>query len=54
MLLSNFCKNNRIVGHGEVCPKDFHPQGRNVNLEDGTIEVYPIDNNGVEKKWVLK
>ena len=46
-------KNNKIVGFGEVCDDDFHPGGVNLKGEDGVIEVYPIDSNGIEKKWVF-
>ena len=46
-------KNNKIIGFGEVPDKDFHPKGKNVKREDGTIEVWPIDRNGVERKWVF-
>lgn len=43
-------KDNKIVGFGDVSPNDYHPQ-KNVPLDDGTIAVYPIDANGVERKW---
>ena len=48
-----FVKDGSIVGFGDVSPDDYHPT-RNVPQEDGTIAVYPIDNNGVEKKWVFE
>jgi len=31
-------KDNKIVGFGEVPSDDFHPKGKNVKREDGTIE----------------
>lgn len=40
-----------IIGIGEVPPDDYHPSGANVELEDGTIEIWPIDESGKEKKW---
>ena len=49
-----YVKGNSIIGFGDVCQDDFHPTGRNVRLEDGTTAIYPIDNNGVEKKWVFE
>ena len=49
-----FVKGNAIIGFGEVCPDEFHPGARNIQQEDGTIAVYPVDNNGVEKKWVFE
>ena len=42
-----------ITGFGEVCPDDFHPRSMNVVRGDGTIEVYPVDPSGVERKWVF-
>lgn len=45
-------KNNTIVGFGEVWrDEDLHPEGANVLREDGIIEVFPIDQSGVERKW---
>lgn len=49
-----YVKDNKIIGFGDVCEDDFHPNGRNVLEKDGAIAVYPIDNNGVEKKWVFE
>lgn len=49
-----FVKDKAIVGFGEVCPDEFHPGTRNIIQEDGTVAVYPVDNNGVEKKWVFE
>ena len=48
-----YVKNNNIVGFGEVCDDSFHPASRNVK-EGDVIAIYPIDNNGVEKKWVFE
>ena len=45
--------NGEIIGFGEVCPDDFHPEGINVVREDGIVEVYPIDPSGTERKWVF-
>lgn len=46
-------KANKVVGFGNVCDDEFHPQGRNVTNDD-TILVYPIDNGGVERKWLFE
>ena len=43
-------KGGKIVGFGDVCPDDYHPQ-RNEPGEDGAILVYPVDNDGIERKW---
>lgn len=38
-----------IVGFGEVCPDDYHPE---FNVIDGKIvSIFPVDNRGVERKW---
>lgn len=47
-----YVKDNTVVGFGEVCPDDFHPTSANV-IKEGYIEVYPIDQDGVERKWLF-
>lgn len=49
-----YVKDKKIIGFGDVCADDFHPAGRNVDESNGIIAIYPIDNNGVEKKWVFE
>jgi len=46
-----FVRDNRIVGFGEVCPDDFHPGRSHVRRFDGIVEIYPVDQSGVERKW---
>ena len=48
-----FVKNNQVIGFGDVCKDDFHPESINQELEDGVIAIYPIDTNGIERKWVF-
>ena len=43
-------KAQRIVGFGEVPDERHHPQ-KNVKRKDGTTEVWPIDQDGVERRW---
>lgn len=38
-----------IVGFGDVSPDDYHPQQTEKNGD--TYYVYPIDRQGVERKW---
>ncbi|MFA5597551.1 MAG: DNA methyltransferase, partial [Pusillimonas sp.] len=45
-----FVKNGKIIGFGEVCHNDFHPE-MNEKLPDDVIAVYPIDPQGIERKW---
>lgn len=42
-------KNDEIVGFGDVCKDDYHP--KQTVKEGDTYYVYPIDNNGIERKW---
>ena len=42
----------KIVGFGAACESNFHPGYQNVP-KDSYIEVYPIGDDGVEKKWVF-
>lgn len=43
--------NGKIIGFGDVCDDSFHPKSSNIEQDDGTIFVYPIDNQGIERKW---
>lgn len=42
-------KDGKIIGFGDVCPDDFHPQ--QTEWINGKAFVYPIDNSGIERKW---
>ncbi|WP_373589197.1 site-specific DNA-methyltransferase [Actinobacillus succinogenes] len=44
-------KDNKIIGIGDVPNDDFHPNSSNILKDNGIIEIYPIDDNGNEKKW---
>lgn len=46
-----YVKNGRIVHIGDVPDIDFHPSAPNINQLDGTIEIWPITDDGREKKW---
>lgn len=46
-------KDKKIIGFGDVCDDSFHPSSANVLRDDGIIEVYPIDAQGNERKWVF-
>jgi len=46
-------KNKQIISFGDVPNKEFHPKSKNVHRKDKTIEVWPIDVKGVERKWVF-
>lgn len=40
-----------IIEFGDVCDDDFHPPSAVICNDDGTILIYPIDGNGIERKW---
>ena len=42
-------KNGEVVGFGNVAPNDLHPKRE--EEKKGEIYIYPIDNEGVERKW---
>lgn len=46
-----YVKGGNVIGFGQVCPNDFHPTKPNIFRKDGIIEIYPMDRNGVERKW---
>lgn len=43
-------KNGRVVGFGDIPDDSYHPEV-NVLQKDGSIAVYPIDKNGIERRW---
>ena len=43
----------RIIQIEQPCPSDFHPSSPNILRSDGSVEVYPIDEDGVERKWLF-
>ena len=43
-------KDKTIIGFGDVCPDDFHPESANVKDGDRVL-VYPVDPKGIERKW---
>lgn len=46
-----YIKNNKVLRVGSVPGDSYHPPGRNVQLSNGEIEVWPIDGDGVERRW---
>lgn len=46
-----YVTNGHVVDIGTVPEEDFHPSGKNVLMPDGRIEVWPIDQDGVERRW---
>jgi len=45
-----FVKEGTVIGTGEIPPDDFHPSSSNTTEGDVTT-VWPIDKNGVERRW---
>ena len=43
-------RHGHITGFGDVCSEDFHPGASNVTRDDSVL-VYPVDAQGVERKW---
>ena len=46
-----YVKNGKIVKIGEIPADDYHPASANIKVEDGVIEVWPMTDDGDEKKW---
>jgi adenine-specific DNA-methyltransferase len=48
-----FVKDGVVISVGEQPPDEFHPSGRNVPVIDseGVIEIWPIDQHGIERRW---
>ena len=45
-----FVRDMKIIGFGDICPADYHP-AVNERVDNETIAIYPVDPNGVERKW---
>lgn len=41
----------KIIDFGNVLSDDIHPKSANEKRKDGYVDIYPIDGNGVERKW---
>ena len=46
-----YLKNDKIVRVGAVPGDDFHPKSKNIINTNGEIEVWPIDQNNIERRW---
>lgn len=44
-----YTKDDKVIKFGDVCLDDFHPNANEV--EGDYVVIYPIDNDGVERKW---
>ena len=44
-------KDGKIIDVGEVPDESFHPKSPNINKPNGIVEVWPINDQGDEKKW---
>src|SRR3989344_4517609 len=42
-------KDGKVIGFGDVVPNDIHPK-KEEKKKDGDY-IYPIDNEGIERKW---
>ncbi len=43
-------KTSSILGFGEVCGDEFHPEKREI-IDGEKVLIYPVDNIGIERKW---
>jgi len=47
-----FVRGGEVIGFGDVCPEDYHPSvNEALDDDEDTIAVYPVDPQGVERKW---
>ena len=44
-------KSGKIISIGDVPADSFHPDRSNIELPDGSMQVWPISETGEEKKW---
>lgn len=45
-----YVKDNKIIRVGEVPNDNYHPQ-KNELMPDGSIAIWPIDQDGIERRW---
>lgn len=45
-------ENDQIIGFGDVCDDNYHPESSNV-IDGDKIYIYPIADDGEERKWVF-
>ena len=46
-----YVKEGHVVRVGEVPRESFHPKKRSTILDNGEIEIWPIDDHGKERRW---
>lgn len=46
-----YIKDGKVTRVGKTPSDDFHPQSKNILTESGEIEIWPIDQNGTERRW---
>lgn len=46
-----YVKDGEITRIGVVPDNDFHPASKNVLQDSGEIEIWPIDQHGIERRW---
>jgi adenine-specific DNA-methyltransferase len=46
-----YVKGGKVARIGVVPEDSFHPTGKNVEQENGEIEIWPIDQDGLERRW---
>ena len=46
-----YIKDGRPIRVGEPPKASFHPAAKNILLETGELEIWPIDQNGIERRW---
>lgn len=46
-----YVKDGKVTRIGTVPEDEFHPSGKNVVLENGEVEIWPIDQDGIERRW---
>ncbi len=46
-----YIKDNRVLRVGQIPDDDHHPDSKNIEMDNGEIEIWPIDQNGIERRW---
>ncbi|WP_339889898.1 site-specific DNA-methyltransferase [Neptuniibacter pectenicola] len=46
-----YVKDGQVTRIGKVPDEEFHPGSKNIQLDTGEVEIWPIDQDGVERRW---
>jgi adenine-specific DNA-methyltransferase len=46
-----YIRDGKVVDVGTIPEDSFNPESKNIQMSDGNIQIWPIDQDGVERRW---